>query len=722
MNSLQHLPELAVNMLFRRRDDPKSPLQRIVWTGNQSYHTFYVPVSGDEWPQACLTDELRARFSPEYEGDDALVFVAEDPHAVKLRAEPSAFALERMRWISDLVKGQKLFDILTPNQRGKAIQQQVAKVGKSRATISFQLKRFLARGMTVSALEGDLDKCGGRGKQRNALSKVGARRSVKAGDGTQVNDSNRSILEAGVSFLLGAPKRTLQLALDFIHEKFCHDWPATKLFTRRQLQHHLFFTRPFTQRRRKKHGERRFNLSMRAFNGTVDTYGPGAQYQIDATIADVYLVSALDRLSIVGRPTIYIVSDTFSRQIVGVHISLAPPSIEGAALAMESVVTPKVALCAEYGIETKEEHWPAHHLPRELLGDRGSEFISVKAWDRTVQRLVMDVANTAAYRPDWKSIVESRFNLLNAVWAPFVPGYVDKDFKERGGKDYRLDAVLTLREFTAVFLISVIEYNNRPLRTKKQIPEMVAAKLSPTPVELWRFGISKLSGELRTVHVDEVRACVYPRGEATVSEYGIGFATRFYETPRAEKEEWFVRARKTNFKVEVAYDPINPAKLFVIHEDGSFERAKLRMTGQQYDEVVSLAEIGKLQKDAARTLNDGFDKAEPLKRALRDQTEAIIEGAIKEKEERMVATGVKKLDTTDIREAKASERELEELLRSGQIPDLLRNEAPVEPPKKVGEDAEESWEDFGDLSIALLEAAKKTPRDNSKGDSHESKT
>lgn len=45
--------------------------------------------------------------------------------------------------------------------------------------------------------------------------------------------------------------------------------------------------------------------------------GPGSRYEIDATIADIYLVSDSDRACIVGRPTIYFVVDVFSRMVVG---------------------------------------------------------------------------------------------------------------------------------------------------------------------------------------------------------------------------------------------------------------------------------------------------------------------------------------------------------------------------------------------------------------------
>ncbi|WP_198036044.1 DDE-type integrase/transposase/recombinase [Cupriavidus taiwanensis] len=709
--SASTLPLLAPKMLFRSRNDPKKELHRIVWTGRQSHYTFFVSLSEEGWPEAYETEQLRERFSPDYKGEDALEFVLEDPYALKLRIDPSDEAYERMQWIADLVEGDALFDILVPSKRGRAIKAQVKKVGKSRPTISLHVKRFLARGMSASALQGDRENCGAPGMGRNPTKKTGRRRKTKAGIGTPVNDSNRAILEVAACYA-AVGKRTLQQGLDYINQHHCRDWSVDARFTTDQLRYHIRKTRPVTQQIREKRGERHLNLKRRAFVGKTYAYGPGAEFQIDATIGDVYLVSVFNRAKVIGRPTIYIVSDTFSRLIVGVSISLSPPSIEGAALAMESVITPKVLLCHEFGIEAKEEWWPSHHLPKKILADRGSEFISIRAWERVVNRLRIDVNNTAAFRPDWKSIVESRFNLVAAIWGESVPGYVEKDFQERGGEDYRLDAALTLHEFTALFMISVIEYNNRPLRTKEQIPEMVAADLIPTPVELWNFGVAEYSGILDMANIDEMRACVYTRDRASVSHRGIGYANRFYETPRAVKEEWFTRARTGKFMVDISYNPINPRNLYVLYDDGKFELASIRETTVQLRDVdASYVEIDALRVDAARNLSDAFDKTENLKLKLRDMADEIIDGAKEKTKLAMERLGVRKPEINEIRNAKAEERALLEFIRAnGQLTDLT--EMSVQ--SSVGESSDCESGEINSISLESIRKMKARQREKGK--------
>lgn len=73
----------------------------------------------------------------------------------------------------------------------------------------------------------------------------------------------------------------------------------------------------------------------------------------------------------------------------------------------------------------------------------------------------MKVENTPPYRADWKGIVEQHFRILNARGIkPFLPGVVDTEVKVRGERDYRLDATLTLEEFTSVIIRCVLYHNN----------------------------------------------------------------------------------------------------------------------------------------------------------------------------------------------------------------------------------------------------------------------
>ena len=68
-----------------------------------------------------------------------------------------------------------------------------------------------------------------------------------------------------------------------------------------------------------------------------------------------------------------------------------------------------------------------------------------------------------------------RFGLIHAAFRPYSPGYVEPDFRERGARDYRLDATLDLDEFTAAIICIVHHYNNEHLLAEyDRDPAMIA--------------------------------------------------------------------------------------------------------------------------------------------------------------------------------------------------------------------------------------------------------
>ncbi|WP_270825939.1 hypothetical protein [Aeromonas sp. QDB68] len=91
-----------------------------------------------------------------------------------------------------------------------------------------------------------------------------------------------------------------------------------------------FFKREYSQveKLKKRISKIDYNKDIRPLLATANTQalGPGSRYEIDATIADIYLVSDSDRQNIVGRPIVYMVIDVFSRMVAGFYIGFENPS------------------------------------------------------------------------------------------------------------------------------------------------------------------------------------------------------------------------------------------------------------------------------------------------------------------------------------------------------------------------------------------------------------
>lgn len=189
-------------------------------------------------------------------------------------------------------------------------------------------------------------------------------------------------------------------------------------------------------------GEKKYERNNREIldSSKSEITGPGNAYQIDATIADVYLVAQENPKRIIGRPVLYFVTDTFSRMIVGYAVTLEGPSWAGVMSALYNTINKKAELCKYYGVQIKETDWPCSGVPSKILADNGE--MRSKASDGLITGLGITVANASSWRPDYKGIVENSFRLFHGTTKPILPGAVYPDMRERGGPDYALDAMI----------------------------------------------------------------------------------------------------------------------------------------------------------------------------------------------------------------------------------------------------------------------------------------
>ncbi|WP_201864440.1 Mu transposase C-terminal domain-containing protein [Microvirga soli] len=374
--------------------------------------------------------------------------------------------------------------------------------------------------------------------------------------------------------------------------------------TLRQFDHFVRTFYSYPRRYRGVHGERAWNLQGRPTLGDAkgDVQGPGDRYYIDATVANVYLRSQLDRTRIVGRPVIYLVVDAYSDMIVGIYVGFEGPSWIGAMMALVNVVTPKVEFCRQFGIDISSDEWPCHHLGHVLQGDSGE--LKYKLVGENIERcLGMEIDNTPVGRPDLQAPVERRFGTVPATFREFTPGYVEPDFGERGAKDYRVDARLTLREFTAILLYAVLDHNYRPVESKPIPPEMITAGMIGSPLDFWEYGIANGSGELTLASIDEVALNVLCTGRAQVTRKGIRFEGEHYTCTTADREDWFAEARRCSWPVLVSYDPRDLGTFYLRDPklQGGYEIC--HVINPNSDRVgTSLVEVRELNRERKATL------------------------------------------------------------------------------------------------------------------------
>ncbi|MCP6690318.1 Mu transposase C-terminal domain-containing protein [Pseudomonas donghuensis] len=524
--------------------------------------------------------------------------------------------------IRGLVEDRSALEILGPGF-GKLVARHALEAGVERKQIYRLLYRYWSMGQTPNAFLWNTSACGGPGKKKDRSSGIIPGRPRKY-LGVVVNDGGAITLEQRhLSHIRLAYGRVASGKCGTL--KDAHKWMLNKFYretlpdgskgnivrgsypTTTQLRYHgkLFFDDLYKLKVRG--GSIRYNKDHRAIVGSAShgLMGATQRYEIDSTIADVYLVHRVNRLWLIGRPILYVVVDTFTRMIVGIHVGLEGPSWNGARHAIYNACTPKVDFCKRYNVEIDEADWPCSHLPVEIVADR-AELLS-EAGATLSQSLGLAVQILPPFRPDWKGIIESRFRLINEhLDLKFVPGGVDARKMERGDRDYQLDAILDIDEFTEMVIVGVLAHN-KSLRIPHLLSrEMIADGIEATPIAVWNWSKDNSPINSKVVSPAELKIALLPSQECRISRGGIVFQGVQYTCQTALREEWLERSHNLRTKyVRVFYDPNSIENCWIKSEAG-FEALNIvpqqrqKYGGLRMEEVLDMVHILKQVSPDAR--------------------------------------------------------------------------------------------------------------------------
>lgn len=497
--------------------------------------------------------------------------------------------------IKDIVKQEP--EIYEKAKRTKLVNHVMEMHGVSYPAVHKYLQKYWQRGKTIDALLPDFHKSGAKGMERIPGSTKRGRPRKEQEIGINVDeDTKQNFRHAIEKYYLTTKKIPLtdvykMLIRKFYVDDYYYEDGAPKLVIKNKIptfgQFRYWYLKEYTasESTLARQGRKKYEKDFREVLGssTFEAFGPGYRFQIDATIADFYLISSYNPDWIIGRPVLYVVIDVFSRLITGMYVGVEGPSWMGAMMALENTVSDKVEFCKKYGITITKGMWPSEHLPEVLLADRGElEGYNI---ERLVSAFSLHVENTSPYRADWKGIVEKKFDSLQQNLKPFVPGYVQKDFQERGTRDYRLESKLTLETFTKIMIKEIIKYNtSHYLSGYLRDEQMIKDDIKPVPIELWSWGVKNRSGKLRFIPQNLVRLHLLPQDSATITYKGIRFKGMYYSCEKALKEGWFSNARqKGNWKVTITYDPRNVSYIYMWNgQDGQIEECFLLDHQERY--------------------------------------------------------------------------------------------------------------------------------------------
>lgn len=336
--------------------------------------------------------------------------------------------------------------------------------------------------------------------------------------------------------------------------------------------------------------------------GGMVANAPNEIWLIDHTLADLILVDRRYRLPI-GRPTITLIIDAYTRMCVGCYVSLGAPSIIQTAMALLTAFMPKEALLESIGHDWP---WPCHGFPEVLHSDNGIDFKSL-AIRRGLDTYGVAQEFRPVRQPRYGALIERFIGTLMGE-LHLVPGTTFSNV-QRGEYDSDRRAVMTLDAFETWVLLQISRYHRSPHRGIDGF----------TPQSRWDEAVEN-GFKPRAVppsYAEDVLLAFLPSAKRQLSRTGIHFKRLRYWAP------WFgPLIRKGTGSVEIRFDPRDMSYIWVLGPTG-WERGHLYHRQPPFTlREHELASADLRAKAAASTNEDDIH-------SLRRQTREIVDAEAK---------------------------------------------------------------------------------------------
>ena len=189
---------------------------------------------------------------------------------------------------------------------------------------------------------------------------------------------------------------------------------------------------------------------------TPPTSAPLARVQMDHSPVDVIVVDEVSREPI-GRPSLTLAIDVFTRCIVGMLLTLEAPSATSVGLCLAHAVCSKQAYLLRLGLEDVD--WPMAGKPEVIHTDNAPEFHS-DALRRGCEQHSIGQDYRPKNEPQFGGIIERVIGTAMKM-AHELPGTTFSNVQERGAYNSEKKAVLTLRELEKWLVLAIASYHKK---------------------------------------------------------------------------------------------------------------------------------------------------------------------------------------------------------------------------------------------------------------------
>ena len=206
--------------------------------------------------------------------------------------------------------------------------------------------------------------------------------------------------------------------------------------------------------------------------------------EIDHTPLDLFLIDERSKLPL-GRPTLTVVIDHYSRMLLGFHLSFGNPSTAAVMGALRHAILPKGTLHNVIPELAPKHDWVCYGRPDVMVVDNGMEFHG-NDLDSVAYDLGIRIQFCPKHQPRFKGVVERYLGTCNRFFAHQLPGTSLSRWHLRGDYDPLKHAVLTLSEFHQLFQKWVLDVYAQTIHRGTR----------ETPWARWHQGLQRREPEL----------------------------------------------------------------------------------------------------------------------------------------------------------------------------------------------------------------------------------
>lgn len=316
--------------------------------------------------------------------------------------------------------------------------------------------------------------------------------------------------------------------------------------------------------------------------------------QMDHTPLDLILVDDEQRMQI-GRPTVTLAIDVFSRMVTGFYISFEKPNTLLTGACLTHSILDKRKWLLDHKIEGE---WPVYGIMDTIHTDNGKEFHG-EALKRACDIYHINMVKRPAGTPRYGGHIERLFKTFNDTGIHSLPGTTKSNIQQKGEYKSQRHAAMTLFEFETWFTDLIVNVYHRT----------VHSDLGITPLEKYKRGIlgdEETLGRGLPAKIDDpmkLKIDFLPFEQRSVQKYGIQlFGIDYFHDVLRKWIKQPDKNRKGVQKFIVRYDPRDLSSVFFYDPDmESYVVVPYRDTSHPPISLWELRELKRKAKEANPT-------------------------------------------------------------------------------------------------------------------------